>query len=137
MTLPQNQTAATLRLATSTLALPLVLDWKIVSDTGAVVQSGGYTDPYSGSTGAIVGEYRARRGSRERIVVTIHQNVQAAKSHPRITIGLPERELRLGEEDTFLALGWAAIVSGSGLIILFVLLCLEAVQRRSFYHLSQ
>ena len=110
---------------------PLNLDWKIVDRTGAVIQSGSYRDYETESNDVILGEYRSRRGSRQRIIMRIHQDIQAPDTHPRLHIGLPQRGLDIAEGYLPLALGWVALFGGAGVITLLVLLIWRGVGSRS------
>lgn len=111
---------------------PLDLDWKIVDETGALIQSGVYReDQQMGGNDAILERhYRPRHGSRQRIMVSIHQDVQAPDSDTRLHIGLPERGLEKAYGSAA-AIMWAAIVAGAGAIILLVLLIVRVVRRQT------
>jgi hypothetical protein len=108
----------------------LDLDWRIVDDSGAMIRQGTYTDQLPGGNWALLGHYRPKRGLRQRIIVRIHQDVQAPESHPKLNIGLPERGLEQAYGSAA-AIGWAAIVAGAGVIMLFVLLILRATRRKT------
>jgi hypothetical protein len=118
---------------------PLDLDWKIVDETGAVIQSGSYTDDRQlGSNDAILERrFRPKRGSRERVIVNILQDVESPNAEKimrstdtRLYVGLPER----GLEQAF-GLGlysvWAAVVGGAGAIMFLVLLVLGVTRRQT------
>jgi hypothetical protein len=109
---------------------PLDLDWKIVDEGGALIQSGGYReDQQMGGNDAILERhYRPKRGSRQRIMVNIHQDVQAPDSDTRLHIGLPERGLEQAYGSAA-AMMWAAIVAGAGAIMLLVAVILRVVRR--------
>jgi len=118
---------------------PLDLDWKIVDENGALVQSGVYTEDLhiadrGGNDVILTRKYRPGRGSAQKIILNIHQDVQAKdgarQSQPtdiRLHIGLPER----GLEQPYgyaVATVWAAGVGGLGAIILFILLVLRVIR---------
>jgi hypothetical protein len=120
---------------------PLDLDWKIVDERGAVINQGTHADEVGGgyrpSPGSpierlgntvVLGQYRPHFGQRQRIVTSVHQDVQGASGNARLEIGQPELGLDLSY-GIFLLLGWAAIVGGSGLIMLLVLLTRSVVRR--------
>jgi hypothetical protein len=115
---------------------PLDLDWKVVDDTGKVIQSGSFSDHrYPGGNNAILGHYRPKRGLRQRVVVNIHQDVQtpdlqAPGSDIRLHVGLPERGLERAYGSAA-AIGWAAIVGGAGTLMLLVLLIMRAIRREA------
>lgn len=113
---------------------PLDLDWKIVDEGGALIQSGNYSeDQQMGGNDAILERhYRPKRGSRQRIMVSIHQDVQAPAPDfdTRLHIGLPERRLELAYGSPA-AIMWAAIVAGAGAIMLLVVVILRVVRRQT------
>jgi len=98
---------------------PLDIDWKIVDDHGALIANGNYKDQSTGGNNAGLGRYQAKRGSRQRIIVTIHQGENVAGSEPRLHISMPERSLDASYAYIDV-LGWAAIVVAVGLITLLV-----------------
>jgi hypothetical protein len=121
----------------------LDMDWRIVDDSGAVIQQGTYADPVGdgyrpspdsplerlGNT-VLLGRYRPRFGLQQRIITSVHQDVRAASSTSRLEIGQPELSLDLSY-GIFMLLGWAAIVGGTGVIMLLVLLIRRATPRDS------
>jgi hypothetical protein len=110
---------------------PLDLEWKIVDETGALIQSGGYSEDQMGGNDAILERhYRPKRGSRQRIMVSIRQDVQAPESDTRLHIGLPERGLEQAYGSAAATI-WAAIVAGAGAIMLLVLLILRVLRRQT------
>jgi hypothetical protein len=118
---------------------PLDLDWKIVDESGALIQSGVYTeDQHIGGNGAILTRrYRPKRGSPNRIILNIHQDVQAKDSErqlqptdTRIHIGVPERGLEQAY-GSVAAIVWAAGVAGPGAIILAFLLVRRAFRPKA------
>jgi len=111
---------------------PLDLDWKIVNETGALIQTGVYREDHQmgGNDAILERHYRAKRGSRQRIMVSIHQDVLAPDSDTRLHIGLPERGLEQAYGSAA-AIMWAAIVAGGGAIILLVLMILRVFRRQT------
>ena len=97
------------------------LDWKIVDDTGTVIQQGVYQNRMRRANIAGLGSYRPKCGLRQRIFVNIHLDVKGPDAQPRLQIGVPELSLELAEGFSPLAFGWAVIVAGTGVIILAVL----------------
>jgi hypothetical protein len=119
--------------------IPLNLDWKVVDESGALIQSGVYAeDRHIGGNDAILTRtYRPKRGSPNRIILNIHQDVQAKNSErqfqptdTRLHIGVPERVLEQAY-GSVAAIVWAAAVAGLGAIILFFLLVLPAIRPKS------
>jgi hypothetical protein len=117
---------------------PLDLDWKIVNENGALIQSGVYTeDQHIGGNDAILTrKYRPTRGSAQRIILNIQQDVQAKdgegqlqSTDTRLHIGVPERGLDQAYGSAA-AIVWAAGVAGPGTIILFFLLVLRVIRPR-------
>jgi hypothetical protein len=110
---------------------PLDLEWKIIDETGALIQSGGYSEDQMGGNDAILERhYRPKRGSRQRIMLSIRQDVQATESDTRLHIGLPERGLEQAYGSAAATI-WAAIVAGAGAIMLLVLLILRVLRRQT------
>jgi len=108
-------------------SIPLDLDWKVVDDRGAVIQSGAYKEGNTGGNNVNVGEYRPKRGLHQRIIVNIHQEVDAAGSDPKLHIGVPEEGLGMAY-GSGAAIGWAALIAGPGAIVLLVLLIRRATR---------
>ncbi|MGA2887995.1 MAG: hypothetical protein ABSE51_08075 [Terracidiphilus sp.] len=115
---------------------PLDLDWKIVDERGALIQSGVYTeDQHRGGNDAILTrKYRPIRGSAHRIILNIRQDVQAKDGEgqlqptdTRLYIGVPERTLEQAY-GSGIAIWWADRVAGLGAIILLFLLVLRAIR---------
>ena len=125
---------------------PLDLDWKIVDESGAVVQSGKYSEdqflvlgnhPWGGNDVILERQFRPKRGSRQRVIVDIHEDVVAPDAEKslqstdtRLYVGLPERGL---EQAWGLGLYsvWAAVVAGIGAIMLLVLLIPSMFRRHT------
>jgi hypothetical protein len=102
----------------------LDLDWKIVDDNGAVIKQGTYSGKLRGANDVILGYYRAHFGQRQRIIMTIHRDVEGHSASAELGIG----QLEIGLDLSFgipILLGWAVLVAGSGMI----LLCVLAVRR--------
>jgi hypothetical protein len=106
----------------------LDLDWKIVDDSGAVIQQGVCSERLRGANNVNLGEYRPKFGLRQRIITRVHQDVQGNSANARLTIGQPEVSLDISY-GIFLILGWAGVVGGPGVIMLCVLLIRRAIQR--------
>jgi len=109
---------------------PLDLDWKTIDERGALTQSGSYSEEHQmgGNVAILERHYRARPGSRQRIIVDIHQDLEASDADTRLHVGVPER----GLEQAYgfgIAIPWAAFVAGPGAILLLVLAVLRVVER--------
>ncbi len=115
---------------------PLDLDWKIVDESGARIQSGVYTEDQQpgGNDAILTRKYRPKRGSSNRIILNIHHDVQATngerQSQPtdvRLHVGVPERGLEQAY-GSFAAIVWATGVAGLGAIILVFLVVMRAIR---------
>lgn len=96
--------------------VPLNLEWKVVTDRGAVLANGAYRERNAGGNDAILGYYRPTSRSVERVILDIHdENSFETTLH----VGLPERTLDASYGFAF-AEGWALIVTvvGVGVIAL-------------------
>ena len=118
---------------------PLDLDWKIVDASGVLIQSGVYTEGqhYGGNDAILTRKYRPKRGSANRIVLNVHQDVQAKSGEGqlqptdvRLHIGVPERSLEQAY-GSVAAIAWAAVVGGLGTIILVFLLVMRAIRPKT------
>jgi predicted small integral membrane protein len=110
----------------------LDLDWKIVDDSGAVVQQGAYSGLIGyPATEVRLGEYSPRRGLRQRIILRIHEGVSELGAKSRLNIGQPEVGLDLAEGYIPLAIEWTGVIAGSGVIMLLVLLIWRVIQGNS------
>ncbi|WP_128911334.1 hypothetical protein [Granulicella sibirica] len=111
---------------------PLILDWKTIDESGALIQSGSYKeDQRTGGNDVILERrYRPKRGSSQRIIVTIAQDVQAPDANTKLHIGLPERSLAQGYGFAAAAT-WAVVVAGAGAILFFVLSLMRVGRRQT------
>ncbi len=105
---------------------PLKVDWKIVDTYGRISQRGTYKDQQHGGNGAVLGHYHANMGDRQRIVVTVLDDVTGIDTHPRLRVGLPDLGLDYTEGYLPFALLWAAGCVGVGVIALLTLLMLRS-----------
>jgi hypothetical protein len=119
--------------------IPLDLDWKIVDESGALIQSGVYTEgQHPGASDAILTrKYRPKRGSANRIILNVHQDIQAKSGERqlqptdvRLHIGVPERGLEQAY-GSVAAIVWAAIVGGLGAVILVFLLVMRVIRPKT------
>ena len=105
---------------------PVDMDWKIVDDRGAVIQSGAFREEHTGGNNVNLGQYRPKRGSRQKIILNIHQDVDADGSDLKLHVGVPEESLSMAY-GLAAAIRWAALVAGPGAIVLLVLLIRRAM----------
>ena len=102
----------------------LDLSWKVVNDSGAVLQQGTYNYRLRGNT-ARLGRYQSARPLRQRIIVGNLQDAQGLDSaHPKLEISLPERSLDISYA-AISAYKLAFMVAGPGVLILLFLLIPE------------
>lgn len=99
----------------------LDVDWKIVDDKGAVIKQGIHSGKLRGANDVILGYYRARFGQRQKIIMTIHRDVEGPSANAELDIGQPEIGLDLSFGIPML-LGWAVFVGGCGMILLCIFL---------------
>ena len=108
----------------------LDMDWQIVNERGIVVQQGRYNGRIFSGEEARLGEYLAKPGSRLKINLRMHEDVQGFNSaHPKLEFQ-PNPEY--GLENAYGAaafMTWAAIVAGPGIIILLALLSFFLISR--------
>src|SRR5271156_6197136 len=67
----------------------LVMDWKIIDDRGTVLKQGTYAGQIYGGVAedAKVGEYLPKPGTRLKVVLDIHQDIQRFEAaHPRLEV---------------------------------------------------
>jgi hypothetical protein len=109
--------------------IPLDLDWRVVDASGTNIQSGTYSEDHQmgGNDVILTRSYRPKRGSLQRIIVSIHQDVQVDDTDTRLHVGLPEKGLEQAYGSA-VAIRWAAIVAGPGAIMLLVLLILRVIR---------
>jgi hypothetical protein len=101
----------------------LDLDWKVVDDTGMTVQQGTYSSQIRGGDGATLGEYRPKRGLRQRIILRIHQDVEGFDAHhPILKVSVPETMLESSGYEVPLAIVWAGLITVLGVATLLFLM---------------
>jgi hypothetical protein len=99
----------------------LDMDWKIVDESGALIQQGSFGDNFQCELDRI-GEYQAKIGQRQRIIAKIHHDVEGiGAAQPELVVGLPRRQDDYWNVyDLFNA--WAVITAGPGALLLLFLL---------------
>jgi hypothetical protein len=107
----------------------LDLDWKIVDLNGAVIAQGSQNAVISLANNMNLGQYRPRRGLRQRMVVNIHREITEPPG-TMVMLEVNSVEDPEGAAFGFVVLSlWAAIVGGLGAVILLVVLGLWASHR--------
>ncbi len=101
----------------------LNVDCAVVDSRGEVVQHGAHSGRLLGND-IILGYYKARFGQRQRVILTVHQDVEGKRVRAQLGVGQPELALDYSFAIVGL-LGWAAFVGGPGVI----LLCVLAIRR--------
>jgi hypothetical protein len=94
------------------------LDWEIVDSQGLIIDQGTYDSSLDGSNIVKLGEYHPQRGVRQRIIVNVHRDVNGPDGEARLDIGIPEVTLDVVEGAYPLAVGWAAITTIPGVVML-------------------
>ena len=91
-----------------------------MDDRGSLIAQGTFADGLMGGNGVRLGSYTTRRGLRQRIILDVHDDVRGENdAHP--TLKIQDAEPSLDDSYAFpLAMGWAAIFGGCGLIALLV-----------------
>jgi hypothetical protein len=95
------------------------IDWKVVDERGSYIGQGAFDSKIVGNVN-LLGLYKSKRGIRQRVILDVHDGVtEEIDAHPTLKIEDPH----LPEDMAFafpLALFWAVIVAGCGLIVLIV-----------------
>jgi hypothetical protein len=105
----------------------LSLDWRVVDDSGALLEQGSYNYRLRGDI-ARLAQYHSTRRLRQKVVFTNLQDAQGlALAHPKFEINLPERGLDLayGLIDPIKV---AFMVAGPGVLLLLCLLVVRGIQ---------
>jgi hypothetical protein len=98
----------------------LDLDWRIVDSQDAVIDQGTYSREIGGGNIVALGEYRPKKGVRQRIVIDINQDVNGPEREATLEVGIPEVALDIDEGAYPLAMAWGAITTVPGIILLAV-----------------
>lgn len=101
----------------------LDVDYEVVNSHGVVIQHGAHSSKLLGND-VILGYYKARFGERQRVILTVHRDVEGNRVRAELDVGQPELGLDMSYA-IFILLGWAAFVGGPGV----VLLCVLAIRR--------
>ncbi len=94
------------------------LDWKIVDSQGLVIDQGTYNGSLDGANTVKLAEYHPQRGVNQRIIVNVHRDVDGPDGEARLDIEVPEVSLDMAEGAYPLAVGWAAITTIPGIVML-------------------
>ena len=109
----------------------LDLDWRIVDDSGALLQQGAYNYRLRGNTAAL-GQYHSTRRTRQRIIVRNLQDAQGLElAHPKLEVSLPERSLDISYAAIY-PTKVAFMVAGPGILILLFLWIASAIRLNPF-----
>ena len=104
------------------------LDWKIVDANGAVIASGMQDTRTRGGNELNFGEYKPRRGTHQRMIVNIHEDI-AEPAGSVLTLQVNSEEDPEGAAFGFVIFSWwAAIVGGVGAVILIAVFLLRIVR---------
>jgi len=103
------------------------LDWKIVDTNGAVIAKG-VQDGRIGGNEVNFGEYKPRRGTHQRMIVNIHEDI-AEPAGSTLTLQVNSEEDPEGAAFGFVIFSWwALIVGGAGAVILLALFILRTAR---------
>lgn len=106
------------------------LYWKIVSDSGAVIQQGTYNGSLLGNSFNL-GYYRPKPGLRQRFILRNLQDPQGLSSaHPIVEIGVPEEGLEMAY-GAAAAIRLAEFVSAPGLLLLLCFVLWRRIRRHA------
>jgi hypothetical protein len=111
----------------------LDMDWKIVDESGALIQQGSFADNIQCNLDQI-GEYKPKLDQRQRIIVKIYNDVEGmGAAQPQLVVGLPQwNDDYYNVRDIFNA--WAWITAGPGVIILLYLLIRRRIKAKRMVH---
>jgi hypothetical protein len=100
----------------------LDLDWKIVDTGGAVLGQGSQNEPIRGANNVNLGEYKPKRGQRQRMIVDVHRDIEEPGGSA-VTLEVNSTEDAEGIPFATPPFSlWARIVGGLGAVILLILL---------------
>jgi len=109
----------------------LDLDWRIVDESGTVIQQGTENTLLSWANNVNLGEYHPKRGGRQRLIVDVHREIEEPKGSS-VTLEINSTEDPEGMAiGAYMSFWWACIVAGPGAILLLVLLVLRVVRKSS------
>lgn len=105
----------------------LDVDWRIVDDSGALLQQGNYNYQLRGNTAAL-GQHHSTRRLRQKVIIRNIQDAQGLDlAHPRLEISLPERGLEMAYGAIY-PMKLAFMVAGPGMLILLFLFIARAIR---------
>ena len=106
------------------------LDWKIQSDSGAVIEQGTISNILRGANILTIGSYKPASTQREQIVLNVHEDVDQGGAHAILTIG-PEDTTTGMSSAIPGAAKLAAFLSIPGAILLIILVIVGARRRKA------
>ncbi len=106
----------------------LDVDCEVVDSHGVVIQHGAHSGRLLGND-VILGYYKAGFGQRQRVILTVHKDVEGKRVRAQLGVGQPELGLDMSYA-IFILLGWAAFVGGPGAVLLCVLAVRRARRRK-------
>jgi hypothetical protein len=107
----------------------LDLDWKIVDAGGTVLQQGTENTLLRGANNVNLGEYRPKRGERQKLIVDVHREIEEPEGS-RVTLEVNSTEDPEGRAiGAYVFAWWAGIIAGPGAILPLVLLVLRMVRK--------
>lgn len=101
----------------------LVMNWKIVSNTGSIIQQGSYNDRIYSGDEVWLGVYSPKRGEHPKVILRIYQDVpgyDAAHSKLEIRANVAYTEFLC--DKLWYATAWAVVIGLPGIIMLLAIL---------------
>ena len=105
----------------------LDLGWRIVDDSGALLQQGSYNYQLRGNTAAL-GKYHSTRRLRQKVIIKNLKDTQGLDlARPKLEISLPERSLEMAYAAIY-PIKLAFMVAGPGILILLFVFIARAIR---------
>ncbi len=108
---------------------PLNVDWKVIDTAGIVIAGATYREQQVGGSRIRIGEYRATRGLRQKLVLQNRGGAQSGVSSSVVQVWLPERALESAQIDSLLVVGWAVLLMGCGIAVVVITALLRSEER--------
>lgn len=108
----------------------LDFNWRVVDLSGTVIANGVYANELHGNA-LTLGSYNAKRDVQQRLIlVNLRRPMGLGSAHPLVEVERPEAQLDIAYE-AVQAYGWAAILAGTGGLILIMLLVRRIIRRKN------
>jgi hypothetical protein len=100
------------------------LDWKIVADSGSVLQQGSLTTILRGANNVTLGQYQPTPGQGQKVVLNVHTDTEGVGVNAILKVGSPEQPVALSYDLPRVA-SWAIWIGGPGALLLIGLLIMK------------